>query len=727
MRIDSMTATFGKLEHETLTLTPGLNIIEAPNEWGKSTWCAFLVNMLYGIETRAKTTKSALADKERYAPWSGSPMAGRIDLNWNGRDITIERQTRGRLIFGDFRAYETATGVDIPELNGANCGQILLGVERSVFTRAGFLKLSDLPVTQDDSLRRRLNNLVTTGDESGAGGKLEKQLKDLKNKCRYNRSGLLPQAEAERDQLRNQLDGLYALQNKADALRLRQSQQEQRIAALENHRDALRYAESLEDTRRVAEAEEARDLAKEALAWQLARCEALPQREDARQKLAQAETLRERQLALGMEPQPVPPTPPEIPVQYAGLTPEGAVTAAREDFDAQQALEARRRRGAKLPWIYCTMAALMIAAMVTARFAFSLRNPLVYMLGGAAVALLGIGTLIACAIRAKGLRKALDTLYDRHPGLSPDRWISDAEAYAARQTEYTQALTRYQASAQESESRRKALEAAIRDLTGDRPLEECREEWSRVSAAWDALGNARKDLQTAEGHLQSLRSMAKSAEPPKYPDTLTGSLQETEEGLTEARLALRQLQLTLGQCLGQAEALGQESLLKARLDTLNRRITRLEDTYYALEMAQDALHKATTALQRRFAPRISKRAQELFGRLTGGRYQRMTLAEDLSLNASAGDEDTLRSSQWRSDGTVDQLYLALRLAVAEELTPEAPLVLDDALVRFDDQRLAAALEILKEEAQSKQVILFTCQSREAAMRGVENSEWGVRS
>jgi hypothetical protein len=54
-------------------------------------------------------------------------------------------------------------------------------VERSGFLRAGFLRQSDLPVTQDDSLRRRLNNLVTTGDESGAGDKLGDQLKDLKN------------------------------------------------------------------------------------------------------------------------------------------------------------------------------------------------------------------------------------------------------------------------------------------------------------------------------------------------------------------------------------------------------------------------------------------------------------------------------------------------------------------------------------------------------------------
>ena len=58
---------------------------------------------------------------------------------------------------------------------------------------------------------------------------------------------------------------------------------------------------------------------------------------------------------------------------------------------------------------------------------------------------------------------------------------------------------------------------------------------------------------------------------------------------------------------------------------------------------------------------------------------------------------------------------ALRLAVAEELTPNAPLVLDDALVRFDDRRLASALKVLQESASTKQVILFTCQTREKAI------------
>ena len=65
MKIISMTATFGKLDNETIHLQEGLNVLTAPNEWGKSTWCAFLCAMLYGIDTRERSKAEQLADKEK--------------------------------------------------------------------------------------------------------------------------------------------------------------------------------------------------------------------------------------------------------------------------------------------------------------------------------------------------------------------------------------------------------------------------------------------------------------------------------------------------------------------------------------------------------------------------------------------------------------------------------------------------------------------------------------
>ena len=206
--------------------------------------------------------------------------------------------------------------------------------------------------------------------------------------------------------------------------------------------------------------------------------------------------------------------------------------------------------------------------------------------------------------------------------------------------------------------------------------------------------------------------MLRTVEKPAMPDTLTHTEGETLHLLTDVTLEQQRLQNRLGQYQGQMEALGSKAAMEKQYEQICQRIRQLEDVYGALTIAQTTLMEARAELQRRFAPRITRKAQEYLSRMTDGRYHSLTMSEDFSLRAGAGEEETLHDAIWRSDGTVDQLYLALRLAVARELTPEAPLVLDDALVRFDDDRMAEAVKILREMAKEKQILLFTCQGRE---------------
>ena len=712
MRIYSMTATFGKLNNETLTLAPGLNIIKAPNEWGKSTWCAFLVNMLYGINTREKAGGANLVDKERYAPWSGSPMSGRIDLCWNGRDITIERRTKGRSIFGDFNAYETETGIPVPELTTENCGQMLLGVERDVFVRAGFLRLKELPVTQNDALRRRLNALVTTGDESGTGDELGKTLKDLKNKCRYNQSGLLPQAENEREQLRRQIETIHTLHTQAENIRTRQAQLEQSIADLENHKLALDYEASQTNARRVQQALDAQRQAQEKLDALTEQSQSMLSLEQAEDALAGAKALRSHWIAFQQRQLPEKPEKPAVPAFYEGLA--DPVSSAEADYEAQRDLEKAKKRQAKLLWLCPAAVAVMLAVCTLLHLQGGSQIP--WPLIGGVIAVIGvIVTMWLSAAAAKKRANALQVLYDRHPGLSPDTWVSHAAAYRAELTQYEKEIAEYTRQADSLREDRDGLDKTIVELTDGRGLDVYEKELEDILSHWQALNAAGRELHNLTQHAQTVQAMVREAPAPQRQDILTLTERETLTELENARFEQKQLQLKLGQSIGQADALGQESVLKARLDTLNRRISRLEDTYHALELAQNALRNATAALQRRFAPKIAKRAQELFSKLTDGKYQRVVLGEDLSMSASAQEETTMYAAQWRSDGTIDQLYLALRLAVAGELTPKAPLVLDDALVRFDDARLKQALQILQEEAQEKQVLVFTCQSREETL------------
>ena len=85
-------------------------------------------------------------------------------------------------------------------------------------------------------------------------------------------------------------------------------------------------------------------------------------------------------------------------------------------------------------------------------------------------------------------------------------------------------------------------------------------------------------------------------------------------------------------------------------------------------------------------------------------------------NAEGGDDPVFRSSLLLSQGAADQLYLAVRLAICDMVLPaekRVPLVLDDALTNFDDSRMARALDYLLGAAAERQILLFTCQRREA--------------
>lgn len=701
MKILSMTATFGKLDHQTLTLEPGLNVITAPNEWGKSTWCAFLTAMLYGIDTRAKSTRTALADKERYAPWSGSPMSGRMEILWQGKNITIERRTKGRVPLGEFRAYETESGLPIPEMTGANCGQMLLGVERSVFSRAGLIRLSDLPVTRDEALLSRLNALVTTGDETGDGERLAKGLKELKNRCRYNRSGLLPQAEGEKASLEAQLREMDALTQQQEILEQRLEETARQEAQLKNHLAALAYEEAQADARRVESARrETEDILRRESAARH-HCEGLPDREQAVWACEKLEALDRERMALEGEAARLaaPGEMPQPPAAFRGLTAAEAVSAAQADGERYRQLE---KSGPIVP-VTGVLAVACVALFV-----------LKYWLPGAVCVAVMLAALAFSAVASARHKKARKVLEMRYGAQDPALWLREAESYADAMERWQAVQNEYQILHRELVQRRQVLEEKIQRCTQDQPLYESITKWRNILADWDGLEDARRAAQQARNHLQALESMARPVPQLVSPTELTCSREEAERRLQVLSLERQQALSRLHQYRGRLETIGDRDGLESALGTTRQRICQLEKIYRAAELAQKTLEEASAELQRRFAPQIVQRAQEHMARMTDGRYTRLSLGEGLSLRAGAREEDTLRDALWRSDGTADQLYLSLRLAVAEALTPDAPLILDDALARFDDGRMERAMELLAEEAASRQVIVFSCQSREAA-------------
>lgn len=724
MEIHYLNATFGRLEQQELHLHPGLNLICAPNESGKSTWSAFIRTMLYGLSTR---DRGPLADKNRYAPWSGAAMQGRMDLLADGRACTLLRNTRrANAPMGGFSCAYTGTATPVEGLTALNAGEQLLGVPREVFERSAFIGQNALAVQHDTELERRISALITTGEEDASYTESYERLKKQLNRRRSNRTnGQIPVLEREIDRVQETLREVDALQQQArqaqeesDALERRaavlqrqatQQQAQQRQERVNAYRDAVQAAE---DAQRRADA------------------------------LTHAAAALPEDTALSLLEGQAAALPPELSAlaekRRAAEDTRRAAEDARAAWEAHPlypddaaALERRADaivpEKAPSPFLPFFTGSLVVVATV---LAFLIRSrgllPLCLFLTMAGLGV--ISTLLAVKFRRQAI---------------VERKNFAAQQRAALEEQIAEYLPLRQQAADDAEAARRAKALA------DDAEESCR---ARLTAllvqvrrfAPEAAGLS--DAQTALAEMRRRRSALAAAqqqarEAALYRDALRGQLTEAElsqpaatiapdtaedvtEALAQAQQALTEARRRYDTLLGRIRALDSSSDLTAQLSQKQEELARLQEEYDAIALAMTALEQANTTLQNRFSPALGARAAEIFAALTAGKYDKVLLSSDLSLSAEAAGDPMSRSIQQLSQGAADQLYLAVRLAICDMVLPaekHVPLILDDALVTFDDDRLRAALDYLLSESKNRQILLFTCHDRERAyLQGREN-------
>lgn len=724
MEFHYLNATFGRLEQQELRLHPGLNLICAPNESGKSTWSAFIRTMLYGLSTR---DRGPLADKNRYAPWSGAAMQGRMELTADGHAYTLLRDTRRAASpMGGFSCTYTGTATPVEGLTALNAGEQLLGVPREVFERSAFIGQNALAVQHDAELERRIASLITTGEEDASYTASYERLKKQLNRRRSNRTtGQIPVLEREIDQLQETLREVDALQQQARQAQEETDALERRVAALQRQAAQQRAQQRQERINAYRDAAQAAEDAQR-------RADALAHAADALPEDAALALLEGQAAAL----------PPEL--SSLAEKRRAAEDARRAAEDARAAWEANplypddtaalERRAdaivpekAPSPFLPFFTGSLVVVATVLA-FLIRSRGLLPFCLFLTMAGLGVISTLLAVKFRRQAIVARKNFAAQQRAAL--EKQIAEYLPLRQQAADSAETARRAQVLADDAEeSCRARLTALLAQVRRFAP------EAAGLSDAQTALAEMRRRRSALTAALQEAREAA------LYRDALRGQLTEEElaqpaaaitpdtaedvtEALAQAQQALTEARSRYDTLLGRIRALDSSSDLTAQLSQKQEELARLQEEYDAIALAMTALEQANTTLQNRFSPALGARAAEIFSALTAGKYDKVLLSSGLSLSAEAAGDPMSRSIQQLSQGAADQLYLAVRLAICDMVLPaekHVPLILDDALVTFDDDRLRAALDYLLVESKNRQILLFTCHDRERAyLQGKEN-------
>lgn len=739
MRIKSMTATFGRLNKARLEPGPGLTLIHAPNEGGKSTWAAFWRAMLYGINTRDQNKRGYLADKNRFQPWSGAPMEGAITLELEGRDITIRRGPRGNTPFGTFSAVYTGTREPVPGLTAANCGELLTGVGAEVFTRSAFLGDGNLSLTTAPELERRIAALVTSGEEDVSFSQAMERLKGWKNRRQVNKSvGEIPKLDRELAQVRENLAQLEETAALAARLEGEQAALARTREGLERQAEVHRFLARQKLDHRYTQAEADYQTARKQLdsLEEERSAHPAPDREELKKAQGELQYLKvlDEEIKQGSaalteaEEASAKAREAAKDEHFTGMTGDEAVAKAAEIAASVQTSQEKQEKLKRIS-SRSTVAGLILAPLFGGGVWLVSRS----------IMFAAILALIICVGVAGNLlwtRSIVQASEKRISALLSPFGVQTPEELAALAQNYKERCQAADKAAHEAEVIRNAVteRQSKRDIAKSELLNfvhtfapeasdmfGCSAALSRALNLDHDLALARERASAARRRLDDLAAQGAghdgAEEVPELPVPDMGP-EETERALAQAAERLDQVSARLNQARGTLQAMGDPAALAAQAEELETRLARKRLELDALAAAMDALTRANTRLQERFSPELNRLTGQFMARLTGDKYSAVSLTRELEGFVQTGGDVLPRSALYLSRGTADQLYLALRLAVCRLCLPEKPpILLDDALASFDDARLERALELLWELSGEQQLLLFTCQKREGEVLG----------
>ena len=206
----------------------------------------------------------------------------------------------------------------------------------------------------------------------------------------------------------------------------------------------------------------------------------------------------------------------------------------------------------------------------------------------------------------------------------------------------------------------------------------------------------------------------------KESNNLEELLQNSNQKILECQLQLNKIEYEESHISEQIEKI---TTLKEEYAELQEQQEELEEKNKCLQATKQLLEKAYEKMKNTITPKFTQNLSNMVQKISNGKYQKVSIHEEKGLIVELENGEYI-SASLLSIGTIDQLYLSLRLSMLDEISEEKmPIILDEAFAYFDDERLKNSLLFLQEKAKEHQIILFTCTKREKKILEEANIEY----
>ena len=772
-------SAFGGLKDFTLELSNGLNVIYGENENGKSTVAAFIKAMFYG--TGKKTQQLSTSIRQKYTPWNGDSMGGRIYFEHGGKEYCLERQFRKSDSTDRILLTDLQTGVSTE--TSESIGQKFFGISAAAFERSLFIG-STGGFLKDDSaqseLSSKLSNLALTGDEDISYKQVAKRLESARNKVisKSGRAGSFAE-DAQR------LSELEARLTKADEDACRKAEINANIAESETKLSALqsRYTElkgiidsesdlknrekleefiktqeafdSLNDTLKLKDGSILGKPFVAAVNFGITKCEKIAERCDQLK-------LDIEKLESSIKPQSES-NPEQIKAELQKLN-SGLISlsAKKENITSKQAeceaqlQNAKSQRdtsdGKKTANPVLLLLSVISAVLIVAVYLW-LGNIAAIAMTALTALLLVLSFVIKPSNKAKlikmdkivaekaavvadiknekaALQEKLNELTAKINNLT-SLLNTDTAVKAQRQADLEEKLAALQTEQKKKEDALNEVLLYYGRYGEACSIEEIKDGLIELSDKTEKQGELKLKLSYLKQDIgdispeEAQKRLLNTADTSIQNDADFETLKTEFEAVSSRISALREdITASTTELRTAFKASENPEDIRREIKLCRERLISKKAFCDAADTALAVLEESSNELCQSYGSEVEGLTLSIFKQLTDGAYQSLNVSKSLDMTVEPTNIFGTRDIEYLSQGTTDQAYLSLRLAISRLISKEEsmPIILDDSLSQYDDKRTKTAIKFLKDYCESTQALLFTCHNsicQDAEKIGIE--------
>lgn len=686
---------YGNIENKDINLEEGINIIHGANESGKSTLLNYIISIFYGI-SRNKDGK-ALSDYEKYKPWNSNEFSGRISYKLeNGEKYEIFRDfnKKNPKIYND-KLEDISDRFETDKKDGSKFFIEQTGIDKQMYLSTVVSTQEEVRLDEKNQnmLIQKIANLAGTGEDNVSYKKaLIKLQEKIRDEIGTNKTSQKPINIIEKEivEINNKIVETEKYRNRKYEIDAEKEQILSELKELEQQKQILQELQnsmkSEEETKNRLEIRE----------------------KNRKDNITKINELKNQKNTINAESERV---------QSAKNHLQDIIKGHKENIEKLNseiekiANEKEETQGKEKPSNSFIIITVVLAIALICSIIL-IKNYIVSGILGVAI----IANIVFYVInknKQKVNKAKLREKINQEKQYKREKLENQKQQIIANVNTTEKELEKQEEEEKQVNSELSMLKGQI--ILLEKNNEKITEEIEQDNKAIKEESNKNKQQIIEKYKDKNINDLL-------YINDYQNYISKIEKTINNNRIRIKGLEIEYNTIVPQLDEM---VVLEEKREADKEKLAELREKESIINIAIENLMDAYEEMKTTITPKFTKNLSESIQKISSNKYNKVTINDENGMIIENNRGEYVEAIKL-STGTIDQLYLALRLSMIDELSKEnLPIILDESFAYSDNNRLKNMLQYLTSDLNNHQTIIFTCTDREQKMLEAMNIPYNV--